>query len=882
MVDSIVVQELITRLTLDTAQYLKNSQDIKTNTDVMKAKLRELAETSKLSFKDLGKGMIESIKGMGFEQLKAIFPQLNNDVRSVAQAKQVLATAVRTATTELTKENKELKDNTTATGQAGSATKSFGDIIKIAFGIGLGQIAVQALRNVIQLLKEATTFAFEFTKSTFLLTVGLNALRRVGVDITLKDAYTNLDKLQKKFGVFSKKELVEGAAAFMNLVRDMRFTKEEIFNLQDAVATLAVVNGRAMDEVQRTVALALSSGYTEGLQRLGVSINRVNIAIKAEELGYGRVYMSLTEAQRAEATQILILEKTAKYSEDLIEYQKTMAGQIERTTAAIKDSKVALGEGLLPAQRMWNEIVLSTVTVLGALLAIIVPIIGAFSDLWHIMEGMELTLNPKKFWEQTKQKTAEAAIAVLHLANAYYMLTHAGKNLPNLEKLMGGAEGIKKLFGEGALEVAALGATANEKAQAEADKMMDVTADLAKDLLDLQDELASDLTKAEQDLQSDLVKIDDDGWKKRLDIWADYNEKIRDIDLDAFRDTQKEKARYALDVTQINRAANQKRAEAEAKYREKEIKAEIDYQERLKKLREGFLMDLDEALHERDARQILRLIKQYNLQKEQAGRDYKINLDEMKRAHVLELQELEAQRAERLRILAEELQIRLATIQQEAAWKREEAKRDRDAKLAEAAAATSLEKAERLAKYEQELKDIQDQNQKRIDAIVQGLADQYKLTQPQLEAIAKLWESVYGKDGRIEAAFKNAIAWVNEYNSMLARLQASLSGLSMPKSGMPYPGKRRASGGIDYATKPTSLTFGEAGPEMAITMPLSRGFSGNQYLNGSPISSLSGGSKNGSIDIALLLSPDLEARIVRKSGDTVANVLLEVQRQRQR
>ena len=36
-------------------------------------------------------------------------------------------------------------------------------------------------------------------------------------------------------------------------------------------------------------------------------------------------------------------------------------------------------------------------------------------------------------------------------------------------------------------------------------------------------------------------------------------------------------------------------------------------------------MDLEEALHERDARQILRAIRQYNLQKKQAKRENDIN-----------------------------------------------------------------------------------------------------------------------------------------------------------------------------------------------------------------------------------------------------------------
>ena len=48
-------------------------------------------------------------------------------------------------------------------------------------------------------------------------------------------------------------------------------------------------------------------------------------------------------------------------------------------------------------------------------------------------------------------------------------------------------------------------------------------------------------------------------------------------------------------------------------------------------MREKFLMDLDDALHARDARQILKLIKQYELDKLQAERDYALKQEAAKK-----------------------------------------------------------------------------------------------------------------------------------------------------------------------------------------------------------------------------------------------------------
>jgi len=123
---------------------------------------------------------------------------------------------------------------------------------------------------------------------------------------------------------FTTQELVVGTASLLNLTRTFGFTKEQIFDLQESVLTLAVVNNRAADEVQRVVALALSSGYTEGLQRLGISINKVTIAQKAANLGWDKGYNSLTEYQRALSTYILIQERVAAYEEDLKNIKKPL------------------------------------------------------------------------------------------------------------------------------------------------------------------------------------------------------------------------------------------------------------------------------------------------------------------------------------------------------------------------------------------------------------------------------------------------------------------------------------------------------------------------------------------------------------------------------
>ena len=86
-------------------------------------------------------------------------------------------------------------------------------------------------------------------------------------------------------------------------------------------------------------------------------------------------------------------------------------------------------------------------------------------------------------------------------------------------------------------------------------------------------------------------------------------------------------------------------------------------------------------------------------------------------------------------------------------------------------------------------------------------------------------------------------------------------------------GNGMAAGGSLFANKPTSVTFGEAGPELAMFLPLGSNF-------GSPSASFAGGGgAGGSLQLQLLLDPNLEARIVQTSLNNVALTIDRVQRQ---
>jgi hypothetical protein len=82
-----------------------------------------------------------------------------------------------------------------------------------------------------------------------------------------------------------------------------------------------------------------------------------------------------------------------------------------------------------------------------------------------------------------------------------------------------------------------------------------------------------------------------------------------------------------------------------------------------------------------------------------------------------------------------------------------------------------------------------------------------------------------------------------------------------------------AAGGSLFANKPTSVTFGEAGPELAMFLPLGSNF-------GSPSASFAGGGGGGSLQLQITLDPNLQAQIVQTSLDNVALSIDRMQRQK--
>jgi hypothetical protein len=354
-----------------------------------------------------------------------------------------------------------------------------------------------------------------------------------------------------------------------------------------------------------------------------------------------------------------------------------------------------------------------------------------------------------------------------------------------------------------------------------AQDQLKVEADMEKQIIDLHDSEAAALEKIATDLGNKLI-----------DITTKYDRAIVAEDVQAQNERQKI---YDQTAESLATAAEHERLS--------DLEAQQKYQEDLQNLKDSFQANLEDALRARDAKTVIHLIEEYDNQKLEKARQYKDDqtlreenykqeIEDIKRQEQFNLQELAIQVAERKAALK-------VQADQEAADAKLNAQRQTDA----------------------ETVDIGN----RIKAWEDGLKLQYDITDAQMKAITENVNAYLGKNGYIDQIYTYII-------ERMAQVYAALGAGTDTPLGYGH-GNGMAAGGSLFANKPTSVTFGEAGPELAMFLPLGSNF-------GSPSASFAGGGgAGGSLQLQLLLDPNLEARIVQTSLNNVALTIDRVQRQ---
>jgi len=708
-----------------------------------------------------------------------------------------------------------LSQSTEEVGQemntTGSSTLKLANIVERVFAAAIIGVALNALRQFVNGLKEAAEAGAELSRSLLDIQVSARALQRSGLETTVGEWVDLADELDKTFTQFGRTDINKGVAQLLDLGRAANLSSEEILRMADAVAILATKEGLAFYDAVDKLSQPIGTGRTHALRDLVETMKETSVAQEAIRRGFAETEDDVDEYVRAITALAIMEERVVQVGEDSLLIQQALSGQYKETTEDILDAKAAIGEQLLPIviklQTVWAG-------VLGGLELVILAIQQAMAIIFaSVTTTMALLIAPiVKFRElitgEFDLATFRAEVFGEAFADAVQFIN------PGLFNDL--AAGVDEV--SGALE------DGIEPIEDYAEAIEDLMIDLREAMIDVQEDKAKENRKFQQDMIEDEIKFQND--LKQL-----YD-------------------KLQFDIAKVNRTYNDDLEDANEEYRNKEIKAEEDFQEKLRKLREKFLFDLEEALHERDARQILRLIRQFNMRKAQLGREKTQEQQENQRRLAQDRRDAKDRRDERIRELQLGYERRRAVMLEE----------------------YELEKELRKTDHENRLEEITIRGNERNQEILRKFQDQYDITVEMAAAIRDALMREFGPGGNVDAIYSYLISL------MQAAVQAAQIGAGIARS-IPAPSFGRtesqqtvypfAEGGTLVAKRPTLAMFGEAGPEVAKFAPLNRpGTNVNKVFGGS----LPGGDQ-AFVKMEVLLSPDLELRVMDKTIGVVANVI---------
>ena len=809
--------------------------------------------------------------GQSWQQVGQRMTQLGIPIQQVNAALQQLDT--------------QAKQATTGVGGLTSKISGLGGAAKYVFGTVLGLSAITALRSLIRFLTEVTERFIDFRRSIFVLEVSVRALQRAGFETTIESWTEVIDDFKRRFPIFSYQEIVSAVDVAILKLREYKFTQEEIIDVLETSALLARGFGKDFGEMSERITGAITRGWFEALQSMGIPLSRIEIMQEAYNQSLDKSFNLLDESTRAHLAYKLLMENTGMITEDLANITEESFDRVKIAEAELTDATMEFGQ-------TWED----------TFVAIKEAQAEAFRTLTDV--GLWITRQESRFNRFIANMLIQLNLLIMAVDDAAGVLgfdrisdsqyKQLEQNIANLqasvemetakmeEDVNGLIESLRTMDNLDPTVDITINFAGAELSQEDYDNIVKIVQEANEEITEIEEEAAEKRIDINDDYLSDIEDIHEKALDKRLDLWRDYQRKLSDISTKASQKEEDEIRDYGYRVADAERDATFRRQEAERKYRENELKDERKFQEKLRQLRENFLFDLEDAVAERDARQIMRLTRQYNLRRDQMVREEKISGDDKQSAFEEELRQIEFQRQERLQQLAIEHERRIQEIALQASRERAQAAIDYERRKAEEATRVEEEKKERADRRQEQLDKLDEDTQDRVNKIIAGLMKEYSATRDWLNPISELYENTYGPNGRIDAALQ----WYQQRLMQTWLLQQKLKLMQGNASGSGWSGLPpdyddaggQAKGGTIIARKPTVALFGEAGPEMATFTPLNNLAETTPFGGQAPEGARD--SKMGKLRLEMLLSPDLEARIVDDTLNEVADVIYTIERER--
>jgi hypothetical protein len=850
--------------------------------------------------------------------------------------------AERKASGEATTTETSPKALTTLGGIVDNVKEKFGSLDGLAsvfFGTTLANLGVQAVmkvgqflkqmfQKVIQYMKEAIDKAIQFDQRLFALQAGIRALQRQGGDITFAGVTKDLNNLKETYKVFSEEDLVKGASKGIVMLRQMGITAQQTSSFLEASAKVAVIAGQSFEDTAEDLAIAIATGYSRTAKRLGLAYGPSQLNVVAAQM-YGRSYKELAYAEKMAASMALIEKELAPYGQDIAEYAKTYVGELASANAKLEEAKIHLGEDLLP---LWANIVDQVSVLVNGLLKAderIVKLvkvmttaawnkdssfgdragaasltalfanplmISAWYSTWSRFVSVLDSINPdlidklQKHWETLANEKPN---------NAWYQLlnflVHIGEDEIDLS---GGPIGTDVLSN---LDPKALA----EMSQADRVAFDTMWGNIFEKIRDLMYDKGQEIKNMDRELHRDLLDMEEEYWKDVGRLEEDHLKNLKELNEDETTAEQRAYDDLQADLVDMDEDYRDKLKELDIDAKNDALEREIEFQNDLQSLRDNAFFDLEEAIRTGDARQARMILRKYKFDREQMLKDQEIKRQEDARNNTSSLTNAEREYLQRKARRMQDYNDQIIDLRKQLEREREEENIAYLRRLEDEKEAYDQKIVDRHEQYVRELEDLDWRLQQEFDKFVYNQALEYGATQTLMDNLNKLIMNTFGPNG-VQfnvmngyydwLAMKRAAAFgidLSDSNTQTLEdraleLLSSTSSVSTPMSFADYAtrvamgyysGGHYAKGGTFVAKRPTVIEVGEQGEELVSITPISKISQGIGMKNDMSLSSEIQATLGGRARIEILLSPDLQGRIIENTLSNLDSIIEAAERQ---
>jgi len=804
-------------------------------------KLNEIEKMAEEAAKAAGHHYTAFVSGfeMAMKRVSEIAIQTGRSVQEVGSDFDLLKSQVTQSDTVIQQLGQHFNatwaDTKKGAEEANTSAQNLLKTLKQIAGIG-SAIAIfrQLWTAFTNTIKESVAVFGEATIAQFKFEVGVRAAQRlVGEAAGTMEEWTGfVQDLREQFQIFSTKDITAATAKVILLTRELGFTAEQMQETTKASIILAEVSGFKVEEAARRLALFLDTGYTRGLAQLGLQISKTTVEQYALANGIEKTWNEMTRAERASLGLAVVLEQTGRLADDAGRIIETYQGQMMALEAAQTDAMVALGEDAAFLTLAWARVKTFVIEkVLPDFIKGLKNLVkSAIEDIGDLIEGFAqlvsfvTRLNEMGLKEFAKDFKNQFTLVLEDGARASQMFVdQLNKELfPAYSEFGNETSENFGIFGE---EIA--------DAEGNLDSFSDALKKLGDTLEREYKRMTEGIEKAIQDRDRAIEKLNEDFAYDLIDAARDLGFKLVDIDR-KFADRREDAWRkYYDDIAMLSWNTNNKIAEAQAEFRLNELQEQREFDLEMQRMQRKYLFDLEDAVRERDARAVINIMRRFQMDRQQA------------------IEEFELRRREREEELAQDI----AMIRRQEEIRRMELKRSLEIRLRDLEIQRIRERAAAREAYQRELNDIFENEARRREAIrklfdqrvadlranwkkvndeaLALLIETHDLTEEGMRAIINGLRSRFGFLANETATFIQLL--VNTLRTAEARLSAATT---------QYPGYNvqaiqsmrgttfgsRAGTGIQQfqhgggmvASRPTTVQFGEAGPELGSFIPLNK------------------------------------------------------------